>query len=76
VIRCFFIFLKGAAERCDMKNEYDLDSAITFLMVGLGIGSVLALIFNPKEDSDWKAARRSRIGAVEGCQEKSVLSGA
>jgi hypothetical protein len=32
-----------------MKNEYDLDSAITFFMVGLGIGSVLAILFNPKE---------------------------
>jgi hypothetical protein len=30
------------------KNEYDLNSAVTFLLVGLGIGSVLALAFNPK----------------------------
>jgi hypothetical protein len=32
-----------------MKNEYDLDSAVTFLLVGLGIGSILALVFNPKQ---------------------------
>jgi hypothetical protein len=30
------------------KSEYDLNSAITFLLVGLGIGSVLALVFSPK----------------------------
>jgi hypothetical protein len=32
-----------------MKSEYDLYSAITFLMIGLGIGSVLAIVFNPKQ---------------------------
>lgn len=32
-----------------MKSEYDVYSAITFLMVGLGIGSVLAIVFNPKQ---------------------------
>jgi hypothetical protein len=31
-----------------MKSEYDVNSAITFLMVGLGIGSILAVVFNPK----------------------------
>lgn len=31
------------------KSEYDLNSAITFLLVGLGIGSVLAIVFNPKQ---------------------------
>jgi hypothetical protein len=31
------------------ENEYDLYSAITFLLVGLGIGSVLAVVFNPKQ---------------------------
>jgi len=31
-----------------VKSEYDLDSAITFLLIGLGIGSVLAIVFNPK----------------------------
>jgi hypothetical protein len=32
-----------------MKNEYDLYSAVTFLLVGLGIGSILTIVFNPKE---------------------------
>ncbi len=31
------------------ESEYDLYSAITFLLVGLGIGSLLAIIFNPKQ---------------------------
>jgi hypothetical protein len=32
-----------------MKSEYDLYSAVTFLLVGLGIGSILTIVFNPKE---------------------------
>jgi hypothetical protein len=32
-----------------MKSEYDLDSAITFLLLGPGIGSVLGIVFNPKQ---------------------------
>jgi hypothetical protein len=43
-----------------MKSEYDLYSAITFLMVGLGVGSVLAIIFNSKErvalEGGWRNA--------------------
>ncbi len=31
-----------------MKNEYDVYSALTFFMVGLGVGSVLTLVFNPR----------------------------
>jgi len=31
-----------------MGNEYDPYSAITFLLLGLGIGTVLALVCNPK----------------------------
>jgi hypothetical protein len=33
-----------------MKREYDLDSAITFLLIGLGVGSVLGIVFNPKQN--------------------------
>ena len=29
-------------------TEYDIYSAVTFLLVGLGIGSILAIVFNPK----------------------------
>ena len=32
----------------EMKNDYDLYSAITFFLVGMGVGSVLTLVFNPK----------------------------
>jgi len=32
-----------------MKSEYDVYSAVTFLLVGLGIGSILAIVFNPKQ---------------------------
>ena len=30
-----------------MKSEYDLSSAVTFLLVGLGLGSALTLLFGP-----------------------------
>jgi len=31
-----------------MRNEYEPYSAITFLLLGLGIGTVLVLVCNPK----------------------------
>jgi hypothetical protein len=31
------------------KSGYDLYSAVTFFLVGLGVGSVLALVFTPKQ---------------------------
>lgn len=31
------------------KSEYDLYSAVTFFLVGLGVGSVLALVFTPRQ---------------------------
>ena len=31
------------------KTEYDLYSAVTFFLVGLGVGSILALVFNPRQ---------------------------
>jgi hypothetical protein len=37
--------MEGATNR----SEYDLNSAITFLLVGLGIGSVLSILLNPKK---------------------------
>jgi len=38
------------------KSEYDLNSAVTFLLVGLGIGSVLAMAFNRKLSTKQRAA--------------------
>jgi hypothetical protein len=40
------VFMKDAM----MKSEYDLNSAVTFLLLGLGIGTVLAILFNPKPE--------------------------
>jgi len=54
-----------------MKSEYDLCSAITFLLVGLGIGSVLAIVFNPKQRvalegiNSWRTAELQPQGEAE-----------
>jgi hypothetical protein len=46
-----------------MKSEYDFYSAVTFLLVGLGIGSVLAIVFDPGQRvapagiNSWRTAR-------------------
>jgi hypothetical protein len=34
-----------------MKSKYDLSSAVTFLLVGLGLGSVLALLLGPSAEA-------------------------
>ena len=31
-----------------IKSEYDANSAVTFLLLGLGIGTFLTILFNPK----------------------------
>lgn len=31
-----------------MRNEYEPYTAVTFLLLGLGIGTVVALVCNPK----------------------------
>ena len=36
-------------ERAKNEIEYDLNSAITFLLVGLGIGAILAMLVDPKQ---------------------------
>jgi hypothetical protein len=33
-----------------MKSQYDLSSAVTFLLVGLGLGSVLTILFGPSTE--------------------------
>jgi hypothetical protein len=47
----------------EMQTEYDLTSAVTFFLVGLGVGSILALLFNPRQrgaldalNSNWRKA--------------------
>lgn len=43
-----------------VKNEYDLNSAITFLLVGLGIGSALAMLFDPKQRVTLEGIKRDK----------------
>jgi hypothetical protein len=46
-------------------NNYDLPSAVTFLLVGLGIGSILALVFNPKQRAAPQGINRRRISELQ-----------
>lgn len=41
------------------KSEYDLYSAVTFFLVGVGVGSVLALVFNPRQRGALEAINSS-----------------
>lgn len=45
------------------KGEYDLYTAITFFLVGVGVGSVLALVFNPRHQVALGAINSSRRAA-------------
>jgi hypothetical protein len=42
------------------KNEYDLYSAVTFFLVGLGVGSILALVFTPRQSVELEALNPRR----------------
>jgi len=33
------------------RSQYDIPTAVTFLMVGLGIGSILAILFSSSPNS-------------------------
>lgn len=52
------------------KSDYDLHSAVTFFLVGVGVGSVLALVFNPKHRvvlqgiNRWRRAVDAPFGPV------------
>ncbi len=46
------------------EGEYDLYSAITFLLVGLGIGSLLAIVFNPNQRIPPAGIDRSRMSEL------------
>ena len=37
-------------QRATRNSEYDLNSAVTFLLLGLGLGAVLGIAFNPKQN--------------------------
>jgi hypothetical protein len=40
-----------------MKSQYDLSSAVTFLLVGLGLGSVLTILFGPSTEPGRRSER-------------------
>lgn len=41
-------------------HEYDLPTAVTFLIAGLGLGLVLTLLFAPRFEKALSAGSRSR----------------
>jgi hypothetical protein len=47
-----------------MKSEYDLYSAVTFLLVGLGIGSFLAIVFDPGQRVALEGTNSRRIARM------------
>jgi hypothetical protein len=40
----------GMAFDMRLQSQYDLSTAVTFLMAGLGIGSLLAILFSPRSE--------------------------
>ena len=36
-----------------MRNDYDARTAITFLLAGLGLGTLIALMFAPRQSVDY-----------------------
>jgi hypothetical protein len=49
-----------------MRNrpQYDLPTAVTFLIAGLGIGSLLAILFSPRSDGPAVLPSSARRGNV------------
>jgi hypothetical protein len=47
-------------------QQYDLPTAITFLMAGLGIGSLLAMVFAPRRASLPMQTQAGTVSAVRG----------
>jgi len=40
-----------------MRNVYDSRTAVTFLMIGLGVGALLSLFLHPKREDQIPARR-------------------
>ena len=59
------VLMQGARN----DGEYDLYSAITFLLVGLGIGSVLAIAFNPKQNVAPEGINSRRMSGLQSRRE-------
>lgn len=43
----------------DVRVEYDLPTAVTFLMVGLAVGSILTILFSPRTEKPKPKASRA-----------------
>jgi len=52
-------------EGATKKSGYDLNSAITFLLVGMGIGSILAVVLNPKQRTAPEEINRWRTSELQ-----------
>lgn len=55
-----FRVLQEREREVRVKSEYDLNSAIAFLLVGLGIGSALVMLFDPKQRVTIEGIRRDK----------------
>jgi hypothetical protein len=42
--------------RSHSPRRYDMPTAITFLLAGLGLGSLLTIVFSPRSDRERPAA--------------------
>jgi hypothetical protein len=55
-----------------MKSEYDVTSAVTFLLVGLGLGSFLSMVFGPRTKLEGKAEGIGRSWSPSGMQREAA----
>jgi hypothetical protein len=55
-----------------MKSEYDATSAVTFLLVGLGVGSFLTMVFGPRTKLDGTSEGIGRSWSPSGKQPEAA----
>jgi hypothetical protein len=55
-----------------MKSEYDLTSAVTFLLVGLSLGSVLTMVFGAKTKLEGRSEGIRRSWSPSGMQTEAA----
>jgi hypothetical protein len=54
------------------KSEYDVTSAVTFLLVGLGLGSFLTMVFGPPMKLEGKSEGIGRRWSPSGMQAEAA----
>lgn len=54
------------------KSEYDVTSAVTFLLVGLDLGSFLTMVFDPRKKLEGKSAGIGRSWSPSGTQPEAA----